>query len=202
MLRLDQVGVPPNRVGKTLLTFWANIQLCSETKWANGDVGRDPQRYVSLGIFWLFLRFLLDRGVHPCSGEEDKRKWRTYSTKCSTRLGNCRNIAVDKTQDHHALKRHRGQWAISRHRLRRDPFEQVWGAETWVTYPDRFTAPQTGHPVSGGGPPLGVDTSMIILNNPTGDYESDGTRQGFYPLLLPGKALRGLSDPYNPLSDL
>lgn len=43
---------------------------------------------------------------------------------------------------------------------------------------------------------------MITLDNLTEDYEDDGIRQEFYPLLLPGKALPGMSGPYNPLGGL
>jgi len=43
---------------------------------------------------------------------------------------------------------------------------------------------------------------MITLDNLMKDYEGDGIRRVFYPLLLPGKALPGMTGPYNPLSGL
>ena len=92
MLWLDRIDGPPNRHGRTLITFWVNIQFCSETKWANGDVSRDSQREISLGRFGRFLRLFFDRGVHP---DWPGEKWISASGKATALLARA-SVTADK----------------------------------------------------------------------------------------------------------
>jgi len=50
----------------TLLTFGADVELRSETKWTGGDVGRDSQGDVPLGRFERFLGLFVEFVAHPC----------------------------------------------------------------------------------------------------------------------------------------
>jgi len=82
-LHRSQIGVidPYIAIETILLTFGPNVQICSEAKWTNGDVGRDSQRGVSLGGFERFLGSSVKYVTHPCPGVEAETKMVVLSAK-------------------------------------------------------------------------------------------------------------------------